>query len=419
MDKFALPHRFCGFGKSVWDEYNRLAIDYKPLNLGMGFPNFHPPEEITKALFEVANSPNTNLHQYTRGYGHPRLISILTKLYSKLLQRNLNGQTEFLVTNGAQQALYSAITGHIDEGDEAIIIEPYFDLYGPMIKIAGGVAKFIPLRLKNQKNKNLITSNDWVLDPDELEKLFNKKTKLIILNTPHNPLGKVFTLSELEMIANLCIKYNVLCISDEVYEFLVYEPSKHVRISTLPGMFERTLTIGSAGKTFSVTGWRVGWIYGGQKVLRNAQVVHQNCVYTCTTPIQEAIAIVLEKEFEKLNSNESYFAKMSNELKKKRDFMVDIFQKIGMVPSIPDGGYFILADWSNLAGKINLDQEEDEFKDYKFTKWLCKNVGILGIPPSAFYSDLNKNIGENFVRLCFIKSEEDLMKTKEILEKLK
>lgn len=251
-NKFALPKRYGQSSPSVWVEYIQLALEYKPLNLGQGFPNYHPPKFVTDGLVTAAKSENPLINQYTRGFGHPRLVQALSKLYSTLVGRQINPNTEVLVTVGAYEALYCAIQGHVDYGDEVIIIEPFFDCYEPMVKYAGGVPRYIPLKPKS--NTEIISSQDWTLNETELEKLFNKKTKLIILNTPHNPLGKVFTRQELETIARLCIEHNVLCVSDEVYEHMIFEPYEHIRICTLPGMWNRTLTIGSAGKSFSATG---------------------------------------------------------------------------------------------------------------------------------------------------------------------
>ena len=187
------------------------------------------------------------------------------------------------------------------------------------------------------------------MDKDELTSLFNKNTKMIILNTPHNPLGKVFTLEELQMIADLCKKWNVLCVADEVYEWIVYKPNKHIRIATLPGMWERTITIGSAGKTFSVTGWKIGWAYGPANLIENLQIVHQNCVYTCSTPIQEAIAIGFEFELSRFGSPESYFQSLAVELEPKKNLMAKFLSDVGMIPTMPEGGYFMVADWTALG----------------------------------------------------------------------
>uniref|UniRef100_A0A6M2DW65 Putative kynurenine aminotransferase glutamine transaminase k n=1 Tax=Xenopsylla cheopis TaxID=163159 RepID=A0A6M2DW65_XENCH len=227
--KFDFPKRFVGQEKSVWVEYIDLAIKYKPLNLGQGFPDYPGPEHVTKALADVALGSDSLLHQYTRGFGHPRLVKALSTLYSKVVGRQIDPMNEIIVTSGAYEALYSTIQGHIDKGDEAIIIEPFFDCYEPMVKGAEGVCRFIALKPSGDKTSNH-SSADWILDPKELEGLFNEKTKMIIINTPHNPTGKVFTLKELEFIAELCKKWDVLCVSDEVYEWMVFKPNKHIRM---------------------------------------------------------------------------------------------------------------------------------------------------------------------------------------------
>ncbi|KAE8742516.1 hypothetical protein FOCC_FOCC011926 [Frankliniella occidentalis] len=418
-NKFDLPDRYRGSEKSVWVEYIQLAQETQPLNLGQGFPDFAAPEHVTKALAEVCTGENVLMNQYTRGFGHLRLVKALSQLYSKLIGRTINPATEVLVTAGAYEALFSTIMGHTGPGDEVIIIEPFFDCYEPMVRAAGGIPKFIPLKLVKPSGSGPVSSGDWKLDVDELSSMFNSKTKSIILNTPHNPIGKVFTQEELTVIADLCKKWNVLCISDEVYEWLVYKPYKHIRIATLPGMWDRTITIGSAGKTFSVTGWKTGWAYGPANLLKNVMTVHQNCVYTCTTPVQEAVARGFELEMSRMDSPECYFYSLAEELLPKRELMAKFLSDVGMVPTIPEGGYFMIADWSPLANKVDLSQEVDKYRDYKFTKWMSKNIKLQGIPPSAFYSEPNKPLIEDYVRYCFIKKDENLHKAAEILQKWK
>lgn len=417
MSKFELPERFKGNDKSVWVEYIQLALKYKPLNLGQGFPDFHAPSNVTKALAAIANSDNPLLQQYTRGFGHPRLINAIAKLYSKLINRTLDPNNEVLVTVGAYEALYTALQGHTNPGDEWIIIEPFYDCYVPMVRIVGGIPRFIPLKPK--KTDGPLTSADWTFDKEELKKLFNEKTKGIVINTPNNPIGKVYTLDELQFIADLAKKWNTLVVSDEVYEWIVYEPNKHIRIATLPGMFERTITIGSAGKTFSVTGWKIGWAYGPANLLHNLQIVHQNVVYTCSTPIQEAVALGFEKEIERFDHPECYFFSLAKELIPKRDYMAKFLTDVGMSPTIPEGGYFMIADWTALEKKTKLEEETDANKDYRFTKWMTKNVGVQGIPVSAFYGDEHKHLAEDFVRYCFIKKDENLQEASNILMKWK
>ncbi|CAK1548113.1 unnamed protein product [Leptosia nina] len=414
-DKFKLPARYGAGEASIWVQYIEFVAKHKPaVNLGQGFPDYPPPEHVTKALSEIATGENFLLNQYTRGYGHPRLVQNLSKVYSPLINRQLDPMNEILVTNGAYEALFSAILGHVDTGDEVIVIEPFFDCYDFMIRSAGGTPRFIPLKPK--ATEGVQTSNSWVLDEKELTSLFNSKTKMLILNTPHNPLGKVFNRQELELIANLCKKHNVLCLSDEVYEWMVYEPNKHIRIATLPDMWERTITIGSAGKTFSVTGWKIGWAYGPVNLMKNLQVVHQNCVYTCCTPVQEAVARSFEFELSRINTPECYFNSITRELISKRDYLVKVLRENGFNPTVPDGGYFIIADWTKLKDKIDLSSERDKYQDYRFTKKFAKESGVLVIPPSAFYSEPHKSLGENFARFCFIKKDDNLALAEKLLK---
>lgn len=410
LKKFAILPKYADFENNPWVEFGELAARENPVNLGQGFPDYFPPDYVAKFLKEVASSDNPLIHQYTRSFGHPRLVKAIAKLYSTLLERDIDPYKEILITCGAYEALYCIINGQISEGDEVIIIEPYFDCYEPMVKAAGGTARFIPLKCKpsNPADNGNISANDWKFDEEELRSLFNQNTKMIIVNTPHNPLGKIFSMDELMLISELCIQYNVLCLSDEVYEWIVYEPNKHIRMATLPGMWERTVTIGSAGKTFSITGWKLGWMYGPDYLIKTACIVHQNNVYTYNTPIQEAIARCFENEIDRIDQPDCYFNSISRELLPKRDYFVNIMKKAGFTPTVPEGGYFLIADWSGLENWLDLSSETDECADFRFAKWTSKNVKVQGIPPSVFYSKPHKFLVENYIRYCFFKKDETL-----------
>ncbi|KAJ3641696.1 hypothetical protein Zmor_028178 [Zophobas morio] len=299
--------------------------------------------------------------------------------------------------------LWAPMMATVDTGDEVIIMEPFFECFEHNVRTAGGIPRFVPL--KSKENADGTQTNDWVLDYDHLESLFNTKTKAIIVNTPHNPLGKVFTYEELSQIARLCKKWNVVCISDEVYQFLVYGSKKHVSMASLPDMWERTITVCTAGKMFAATGWKLGWAYGPSHLIANLQLIHFSSVRAGNTFLQEVGAICVEKELARLGTTESYLKSSAKDFETKRDFVYDMLSSTGLKPIKPDGGYFIVANWSPLEKHIDLSTEPDEFKDYRFTKWMTKNVGVQGIPISPFYSKEHKHIGENYVRYCFVKTD--------------
>lgn len=420
MSSFAPASRVKNEKESVWVEFIQLALEEKPLvNLGQGMPDYREaaPEHVKENLVKAVGGQNYMLNQYTRGFGHPRLVNALSKLYSKLVCQTINPQTEVLVTIGAYESIYCAINAFVDKGDEVIVIEPYFDCYEPMVRLAEGKCNFVPLRLNKKADSKEISSADWCLDLKELESSITSKTKMLILNTPHNPIGKVFSRKELEAIGEICQRHNLIILSDEVYEHLVID-GEHVRIASLPGMWDRTITVGSAGKTFSVTGWKLGWCYGPEKLMKYVQLFHQNCIYTCPTPIQEAVAESFEIEVSRMGSDKSYWSNLAHSLRAKRDLMVDYLRKANMEPTVPEGGYFLLADTSAISKNYDFSQESGNSKDHKFVRWLTKHKKLQGIPPSAFYSPEHKHLAENFIRLCYFKDEETLKHAGSLIAKL-
>lgn len=408
--RFKNAKRIEGLDQNVWVEFTKLAADPSVVNLGQGFPDITLPsyvqEELSKAAFI------DNLNQYTRGFGHPSLVKALSCLYGKIYQKQIDPNEEILVTVGGYGSLFNAIQGLVDPGDEVIIMVPFYDCYEPMVKMAGAVPVFIPLRSKRTDGMKW-TSSDWTFNPQELESKFSSKTKAIILNTPHNPIGKVYTREELQVIADLCIKHDTLCISDEVYEWLVYTGHKHIKIATLPSMWERTITIGSAGKTFSVTGWKLGWSIGPGHLIKHLRTVQQNSVYTCATPLQAALAEAFWIDIKRMDDPECYFNSLPKELEVKRDRMACLLNSVGLKPIIPDGGYFIIADVSSLGVDLS-DVKSDEPYDYKFVKWMTKNKKLSAIPVSAFCDSESKPHFEKLVRFCFIKKDSTLDAAEEI-----
>uniref|UniRef100_A0A671W2M6 Kynurenine--oxoglutarate transaminase 3 n=1 Tax=Sparus aurata TaxID=8175 RepID=A0A671W2M6_SPAAU len=383
-----------GVDKNVWVEFTQLAADYKAVNLGQGFPDFSPPKFIQEA-FCKAVSGGPIMHQYTRAFGHPPLVRSLAKFFSRIVGHEIDPLEDILVTVGAYQALFCAFQALVNEGDEVIIVEPFFDCYQPMVKMAGGKAVYVPLRPKAASGA-VLSSGDWVLSAEELASKFTPRTKAVVINTPNNPIGKVYKTEELQMIADLCIKHDALCISDEVYEWLTYDGAKHVKIASLPGMWERTITVGSAGKTFSATGWKVvhrlcnvfilftacsfddlfwsqvGWAISSGHIVKHMKTIHQNTVYHCATAAQEAVAQGFEREYEVFGSPESYFQQLPAMLHLKRNKLASCLESVGLQPIMPQGGYFMIADISSVKVDYNDQSSVDEPNDFRFVKWLTK-----------------------------------------------
>ncbi|CAD5233402.1 unnamed protein product [Bursaphelenchus xylophilus] len=392
---------------SIWVEFTTLAAECKAVNLGQGFPDSPMPEFMGEILKDVSEHPErTDWHQYTRGYGHPRLVKVLAEFYSKLLGVNIKANEEILITVGAYLSLYYSMLGWLNPGDEVIIFEPAYDSYVPQVKMAGAVPIAIALDLP----ENPKTSADYAVNFEKIRARITDKTKMIILNNPNNPSGKLYTRAELEGIARIAEEFDLLVVADEVYEWHIFPGSEMVRFASLPNMYERTITIGSAGKAFSATGWKLGWSMGPARLLEPLKAIHQNCVFTCPTPTQEGVARAFERElklYNQGNRKDSYlFTKMAEELLPKRNRIAENLRNAGMNPILPEAGYFIIADMDHIDGPFR-NTTEDEL-DFRFVRWLTREKGLATIPPSAFYSPENKKGNDHFIRLCFFKKDETL-----------
>ena len=393
---FTPAQRVQGFGATVFAEFTALANQHDAVNLGQGFPNFAAPDFI-KAAAQGAIAQDLN--QYARGAGHPRLVNALAEVYGPLFGRTLDPLTEIVVTVGATEGIFATIQALVDPGDEVILIEPFYDSYPAAVVMAGGFPVYVPLRAA----AGAATSAEWTLDLDELAAAFTPRTRLLILNTPQNPVGKVFSQSELEAIAGLVQRHDVLVLSDEVYEWMVYLDAvrtvDHVRIATLPGMWDRTVTLGSAGKTFSATGWKIGWAIAPPALAHAVLMAHQWIPFAVATPLQEAIAIGLEEADER-----GYFAWLSTMYQAKRDKLLVGLDEVNLAPVRPDGSYFVLFDTSRLDVPVPAGTR----RDVAVCRWLTTEVGVAAIPPSPFYSEPHQHLTDGLGRFCFCKTDDML-----------
>jgi aspartate/methionine/tyrosine aminotransferase len=399
--------RVRSFGVTVFAEFTALANEVGAVNLGQGFPNFPAPDFVKTAAQQAIAA---DLNQYARSAGHPRLVNALAALYSPLFGRTLNPLTEIVVTVGATEGIFATVQALVNPGDEVILIEPFYDSYPAVVTMAGGTAVYVPLRAPAGAR----SAAEWRLDLDELAAAFTPRTKLLILNTPLNPLGKVYTLDELSAIAELAQQHDIAVLSDEVYEWMVYptaqRPVEHVRLATLPGMWERTVTLGSAGKSFSVTGWKIGWAIAPPHLAHALTMAHQWIPFAVATPLQEAVAAALEQVAER-----DYFAELRTMYQAKRDLLLNALDAVGLTPMTPDGSYFIVVDTS----KLPVQAAPGERRDVAVCRWFTREIGVAAIPPSPFYSVAHQELTDNLARFTFCKTDEMLHEAARRLQRLR
>jgi aspartate/methionine/tyrosine aminotransferase len=394
---FVPATRVQSFGTTVFTEFSAMALQYNAVNLGQGFPNFPAPDFIKKGAQEAIDA---NINQYARGAGQLRLVNALAQTYGPLFGRELDPMREIVVTTGATEGIFATMQALVNPGDEVILFEPFYDSYAPSVIMAGGTPVYVPLRAADATKY----AREWTFDLDELEAAFSPRTKLMVINTPMNPIGKVFSRQELTQIAGLVQKYGIYMLSDEVYEWMVYPaedgtPVKHVRIATLPGMWERTLTLGSAGKTFSVTGWKIGWAIGPAALVHAVLMAHQWIPFTVATPLQEAVATAFEQA-----PKENYFEWLASTYDRKRKKLMGALQEVGLTPVQPDGSYFIIV----ATGHLPVPVPEGTRRDYAVARWFTTHVGVTAIPPSPFYCPPHQYLTDNLARFCFCKTDEML-----------
>lgn len=376
-----LAKRTHGFSESVIREMSRLAALHGAVNLAQGFPNFPAPA----ALKESARAAiAADVNQYAITWGALSLRGALARFYGREYGMTVDPETMLTVTCGSTEAMVAALLAIVDPGDEVIVFEPFYENYGPDAALCGATPVYVSLR-----------PPDFRFDPDELRRAFSPRTRAIIVNSPNNPSGRVFSREELGVIASLCREHDVVAVTDEIYEHILYE-GEHVPIATLEGMADRTITISGASKTFSVTGWRVGWIVAPPALTAGIRKVHDFLTVGAPAPLQEAIAHALDE-------GTRYYGALAQEYGAKRSLLYGLLRGAGFSPSLPEGAYYILCDISRFGFA----------DDTAFARWLVKEIGVAGVPGSSFFS--RPELGRNLLRFTFCKSEEAIREAGERL----
>ncbi len=389
--KTFLSDKVARFTESVIREMTRQAMLYGAVNLAQGFPDFAAPEEI-KAAARAAIDADVN--QYAITWGAKKLRDAIARQMGVWQGIAVDPEKEVTVCCGSTEAMISTLLAVCNAGDEVVVFEPFYENYGPDAVLSGARPRFVKLRPPED------AGGEWSFDEKELRAAFDKNTKAIILNTPNNPTGKVFTRAELELIRDLCVEFDVLCITDEIYEHILFDGTEHISMASLEGMKERTVTINGMSKAYSVTGWRVGWAVGPGKITNAIRKVHDFLTVGAPAPLQDAGAAALSLPAE-------YYAKLAEGYRVRRDHLIPELEAAGFKCFRPRGAYYVMTDISGFGF-------ED---DVAFVKYLVKDVGVAAVPGSSFYRDARD--GARQVRFAFCKKLETLDKAAEKLRKLR
>jgi aspartate/methionine/tyrosine aminotransferase len=379
--------RVRGFGTSIFTEMSRLAGEHKAVNLGQGFPDFPGPDFVKEAAKRAIDA---NANQYAVSFGTPRLRQELAATWFAQTGQEIDVGADVTVTSGATEAIFDVMQAFTGDGDEVVVFEPFYDSYPASAVMAGSRLRPITLR-----------APDWSFDPADAEAAFGPRTKLLLLNTPHNPTGKVFRREELEVLADLCLRWDVVAVTDEVYDRITYGAADHLSLATLPGMRERTLTINSTGKTFSMTGWKIGYAIGPSGLNAALRTVHQFVTFATATPFQEAMADALA-----IAPQIGYYEQLKREYDDRRVMLEQALTGAGLPVLSVEGAYFLMADVSGLGFS----------DDAGFCRWLTREVGVAAVPPSAFYADPAQ--APLLARFCFAKREDTIAQAAERLQRL-
>jgi aminotransferase len=385
MSKLTGSKKATQFTESVIREMTRLNDLYNAVNLSQGFPDFPAPAAIKNAACEAIQA---DVNQYAVTWGARPLREAVAREFTRRYGLPVVPDEQVTICCGSTEAMMSTMMAIIDPGDEVIVFEPFYENYGPDAILSGATPRYVTLH-----------EPDWSFDADELAAAFNNKTKAIILNTPNNPTGKVFSRAELETIAALCRKWDAIAISDEIYEHIIYDGHAHVPIATIEGMAERTVTINGLSKTYSVTGWRVGWTISPASLTGAIRKVHDFLTVGAPAPLQEAGAVAL-------GLPDQYYVDMAVNYRKRRDVLLDILERNHFTCFKPYGAYYIMTDIS-VFGFSN---------DVEFARYLVKEIGVAAVPGSSFYKDPAK--GRTKLRFCYCKRDETLTEADRRLAKL-
>jgi len=416
-EPFKPAKRVAGQQQDVWSIVNEAAAasPVQPIvNMGQGFFGYNPPKFILDAAKQALDRVECN--QYSPTKGRPRLKKAIADAYSPFMGRKLNPDTEVTITTGANEGMLSAFMAFLEDGDEAIVFEPFFDQYISNIEMPGGKVVYVPMHPPSDSATTTSSASGWKINIDELKKAITPRTRMLVLNSPHNPLGKVYSKEELMEIGELCVKHKIIILSDEVYDRLYYVP--FTRVATLSQeIANQTLTVGSGGKNFYATGWRVGWLIGPEHLIKYVSAAHTRICYSSVSPLQEATAIGFE-EAEKHN----FWDESIKEMKGKMDKFNKVWDELGLPYSEPEGGYFVCV---NMA-KVKLPDDYDfpphvasRPRDFKLSWFLIMELGVAAIPPTEFFTPKNAHIVEDWLRFAVCKNDDVLETAMERLRGLK
>ena len=374
------------FTESVIREMTRLAHAHGAVNLSQGFPDFPAPEPVKQAACDAIRR---DINQYAVTWGARRLREAIAAQFERRHGVRVDPDTQVTVCCGATETMMAALLATVDPGDEVVVFEPFYENYGPDAIVSGATPRFVRLH-----------APDWRFDPDELAAAFSNRTRAIILNTPNNPTGKVFSRDELAVIAGLCRHWDVLAITDEIYEHIVFDGACHVPLCTLDGMAERTVTINGLSKTFSVTGWRIGWAIAPPALSGAIRKMHDFLTVGAPAPLQEAGAAALALD-------DSYYARLASDYARRRELLLGILDRHGFQTYRPAGAYYVMTDVASFGFP----------DDVAFTRHLVADIGVAAVPASSFYRD--PSAGRTQVRFCFAKRDQTLAEADRRLARLR